>query len=313
MKNRLYNVIFPIWFLIVIPTTWLYVLPANFLIDSLVLIVGLFILKIGNKRNIYKKSILKVFLFGFLADIIGSILLILTQFVSINGAVGDFIASLVWNPSENVFSLVYICICVLISALFIYLFNYKISFKKLNIDVSKKRKLAIIMAVLTAPYLFLYPSRALYGYKDFGYEIDTSNVSDKEYSTYDGDTYITRIFAESENYINSKFVYDNKLDKVTSSISEDNGSTKVNMYISANFLDDDINEYILWARKCSLIVFLQNGDISTININLEDSKDGKIIEVLNFSKEVFEDSFGIKISDLKNDASKLNEVIYNMK
>ena len=42
---KLYNVIFPIWMLILIPPLWLVVLPGNFLIDLLVLYISMRILK----------------------------------------------------------------------------------------------------------------------------------------------------------------------------------------------------------------------------------------------------------------------------
>ena len=64
MRNkqvRLYNVLFPLWFLMIFPVTWLIVLPGNFLIDSLVLIVTLRVLKITDKKAWYKRYILKIF------------------------------------------------------------------------------------------------------------------------------------------------------------------------------------------------------------------------------------------------------------
>lgn len=38
---RLYNIILPIWLLIVLPQVWLIVLPANLIIDGLVLLLTL--------------------------------------------------------------------------------------------------------------------------------------------------------------------------------------------------------------------------------------------------------------------------------
>ena len=67
MKNRLYNLIFPIWMLIFIPMTWLIVLPANFLIDSLILLLSLFLFVKSNYWMIYKQTILKIWGFGFLS------------------------------------------------------------------------------------------------------------------------------------------------------------------------------------------------------------------------------------------------------
>ena len=36
-ENRLYNVFFPIWFLLLYPLSWIIALPVNFAVDLLVL------------------------------------------------------------------------------------------------------------------------------------------------------------------------------------------------------------------------------------------------------------------------------------
>ena len=65
MKNKnsvkLYNVLFPFWMLLLFPQMWLVILPGNFIIDSLVLIIGMSALKIADKKQWYKKHILKIF------------------------------------------------------------------------------------------------------------------------------------------------------------------------------------------------------------------------------------------------------------
>ena len=45
-KVRLYNVVFPIWLLWIVPVTWLVVLPANFIIDLAIILIALRLLKI---------------------------------------------------------------------------------------------------------------------------------------------------------------------------------------------------------------------------------------------------------------------------
>ena len=49
---RLYNVIFPVWMLVLFPIMWLIVIPANFVVDSLVLIGCMYFLKIDNKKSL---------------------------------------------------------------------------------------------------------------------------------------------------------------------------------------------------------------------------------------------------------------------
>lgn len=81
MRNKssieFYNMIFPIWLIWLFPLTWIIILPGNFIIDSLVLLITLKLLNINEKKNIYKKTILKVWGYGFLADLIGTIIMII--------------------------------------------------------------------------------------------------------------------------------------------------------------------------------------------------------------------------------------------
>ena len=69
---KLYNVIFPIWLLWLIPMTWVIVLPANFLIDLLVVVLTMKYLKVKEIKLNAKSVILKVWIFGFIADFIGT-------------------------------------------------------------------------------------------------------------------------------------------------------------------------------------------------------------------------------------------------
>ena len=54
---KLYNVLFPFWMILLFPQIWLIVLPGNFIIDSIVLIISMALLKIANKtKQIYKQG-----------------------------------------------------------------------------------------------------------------------------------------------------------------------------------------------------------------------------------------------------------------
>ncbi len=137
-RKKLYNIIFPIWFLMLFPIAWLVIIPCNFLIDSLVLILSMIILKINDRKEVYNKSIIKIVLFGFLADIIGAGLLLLVCYL--------------FELSDEI----YITLpAMVISAILIFVFDYFISFKKF--DKKNRLKLSIIYAVVTAPYTFLIP------------------------------------------------------------------------------------------------------------------------------------------------------------
>ena len=143
---RLYNILFPIWFLLFIPITWVVVLPANFVIDSLVILITMKMIGVKFKKRMYKESILKVWGFGFLADIIGAAFLFVTMWI-LELAI----------PGEDY---LYLAIAVLISAVFIFIFNYRVSFK--GYDKRTRFRMALSLSILTAPYTFLIPLNWIY-------------------------------------------------------------------------------------------------------------------------------------------------------
>lgn len=143
---KLYNVLFPFWMLLMFPPLWLIVLPANFIVDSFVLIISMFILKISDKKQWYKRHILKIYGFGILSDIIGSAYMLFLIIVFGVGRMGDEL---------------YLTIpALIISAISIFIFNYFITLKKL--DIKTRLTLSLVFAIVTAPYTFLVPSSWLY-------------------------------------------------------------------------------------------------------------------------------------------------------
>jgi hypothetical protein len=181
---KLYNVLFPIWFLLIFPITWIIVLPANFIIDSIVLLITIKLLKRADIKENYKKTILKVWMFGFLSDFIGAGILFLTQMPN-----GDwwyeYISSPVsYNPFDNLYSLSCVFIAIIASGIAIYLFNVKISFKTLNYDLKTKKVIALSLAIFTAPYILLMPSELMYDSNGSSREIQVFTnhiVSTKRY------------------------------------------------------------------------------------------------------------------------------------
>lgn len=144
---KLYNVLFPLWMLLLFPQMWLIVLPGNFIIDSLVLLVLLKMLNFSEIKKYYKRHILKIFGIGLLSDIIGSAYMLIMVMFEI-GRMGDE-----W----------YITVpALLITAVFIYVLNFYMSFK--NFDRKTRIKLSLAFAILTAPYTFLVPSEILYNF-----------------------------------------------------------------------------------------------------------------------------------------------------
>lgn len=143
---RLYNVLFPVWMLLTLPTIWYIVIPGNFLIDSLVLFLLMKVMKLEEKWEFYREHIIPVFLLGFLADILASLPMWLGVYLELGGIYGD--SPLLTIPG------------VILAGVLIYVFDYYISFRKL--DRPLRRKLALIFAVVTAPYTYLIPSKWIY-------------------------------------------------------------------------------------------------------------------------------------------------------
>lgn len=148
---KLYNVLFPVWMLILFPVTWLVVIPGNFVVDSLVLLICMKALKIDDKKAFYKKHILKIFAFGFLADIIGSACMF-----------GGLLLSDYSNLAELVMGDEFILTIpgLLVTAGLIFVLNYFLSFRKCEKPL--RLKLALTFAIATAPYTFLIPSSWIY-------------------------------------------------------------------------------------------------------------------------------------------------------
>ena len=107
---KLYNILFPFWMILLFPVAWLIVIPGNFIIDSLVLLISMCILKINNKKQWYKKYIFKIYGFGMLSDIIGSAYMFVMMMIFEIGNMGDE-----WYLTVP---------ALIISAVLIFIFNY---------------------------------------------------------------------------------------------------------------------------------------------------------------------------------------------
>ena len=62
-----------------------------------------------------------------------------------------------YNPFGNIYALLITLLGILIAGILIFIFNKKICFNKIDITQKQKFILALVMAIITAPYLFLLP------------------------------------------------------------------------------------------------------------------------------------------------------------
>lgn len=151
---RLYNVLFPIWLFWLLPTVlWLIILPANFMIDSLILILALKKQKISGCLQIWKQSILKIWIIGFFSDLIGAGLI--CGFMLLIDSLAPSWDTL-YFPGTTLISIP----GVILAGLLIYWLNKRFSFIKCGWSKIRIHNTSLILAVFSAPYAMLIP---LYG------------------------------------------------------------------------------------------------------------------------------------------------------
>lgn len=165
-NNKVYNILLPIWLIVFLPSwLWLLLIPANYLIDRIVLRWSL-----GNmteKGLFCRKHNWKVCIAGFASDFVGAIMLFaLSQLIyGVNDNVDSFLSKaadgIMFDPFSNALSLILVIAAIAISAVCIYLLD-KMILIKAGLDVDQAKKSAIRLALITAPYLYLIPSRLFY-------------------------------------------------------------------------------------------------------------------------------------------------------
>lgn len=168
----LYNVIIPVWLLFVFPPVWPFMLAGNFGIDSLVLYIGMRRLGIEDKKAFYKKHILKIWGCGFLGDLPGVLLMILPSMLeSWFPALGEEVRAFIYNevaspvmadPFSSPLAILWITLAVAVSALCLYQLNNKLCYRKTDLEDGQKKRLSLLMAIVTAPWLFYLPTKWFY-------------------------------------------------------------------------------------------------------------------------------------------------------
>ena len=159
MKNvKLYNVgWFPIWLLFLWPEFWFISLPVNFIIDSIVLVIAFAVFKVEKRKDTYLKSIKHVWGYGFVADFIGAIVMMIVSFGLYGGKETEIGLALMMNPAQNKIALLWTMLAIIIAAVFIYRFDSKYAFNNTNMSEKQKKKVSLMMAIFTAPYTMLIP------------------------------------------------------------------------------------------------------------------------------------------------------------
>ena len=164
-QKTLYNMMFPIWSLWIIPVTWIVVLPANFLVDLLVVVLTMTYLKIPDIKQNVKAVILRVWLMDFVADFIGSVYMFLVTELDFgrNDQWWEEIRESVFhNPLQSIGGFIWTTISVLFAAVFLYFINTLWCLEKAGLNDSQRKKLALSIAIFTAPYICYLPTDWFY-------------------------------------------------------------------------------------------------------------------------------------------------------
>lgn len=170
MKDiKLYNMIFPIWLMLLCPPVIFITIVGNFVIDSIVLIICFKIFKLKdagfNQKKFYKETIIYIWLFGFVGDIIGALILISSTWVlgfSIGLFSEEFSYAIAYNPFSQLNAFIFVLFTMIVSGICIFILNYKHSFKNHNLDNKIKYKISLTIAIITIPFTFLLPTEQFF-------------------------------------------------------------------------------------------------------------------------------------------------------
>ena len=156
----------PIWFFYINPIFWIVIIPITTILCSTVVYISTIYLKIYNPFRIFKKVIVKTTFFCFLCDIIvvGLVLLGTMATENLINPKSDFYNwykslrdSIYEKPLDNIFAILTLSVLILLSRIINYKLNKRYTFSKLDIEEENKKKLALAIAIFTAPYMFFFP------------------------------------------------------------------------------------------------------------------------------------------------------------
>ncbi|MCR4634583.1 MAG: hypothetical protein K5648_10720 [Erysipelotrichaceae bacterium] len=157
-ETRLYNILFPVWMLVWLPSyLWIFLIPANYLIDRFVLKKSLS--TITDKDDFLKKHTWKICIAGFFSDLIGSLAMFGSLYVTEKD--NRLVNAISFDPFSDLRAFLFVSLMVFVSAVLIYFIDKKILLKA-GLEETQARRSALYLAVFTAPYMFLFSSRWLY-------------------------------------------------------------------------------------------------------------------------------------------------------
>ncbi len=158
---RTYNILLPIWLMVWFPSwLWLILVPANYLVDRLVLSWSLGDME--DKGTFCRENTWRVCVAGFISDFAGSALLLVAMvFLGSQPGANEFAAALTLNPFANIFALLVTLAAIALAGFCIFRLDRWL-LGSAGLDPELARRAALRLAIITAPYLFLVPAALLY-------------------------------------------------------------------------------------------------------------------------------------------------------
>lgn len=159
-QTRLYNVILPIWLLLLFPQLLVLVIPGNLIVDCAVLFLTLLALKHARKGEVVKKLWWKFWLLGFAADAVGVLWMFLGWMLSVpfEELWNDTLRYIMHNPFGHPTAFLWTLTGVLIAGVCIYFFDKRAMGGLDLLTDREKTAVALAMAAVTAPWLFFIPT-----------------------------------------------------------------------------------------------------------------------------------------------------------
>ena len=159
--TKLYNVLFPSWMLMWYPRLFVILIPANYLMDTFVLSFSL--MDESLRKPFRRKHTWKICLAGFLSDFAGALILLIISIplADLNEKLYDIGHAIMLDPFSNPAGLLIVVASIAVSAVCIYSLD-KWILGRAGLDPEQVKRSALRLALITAPYLYLFPSRLLY-------------------------------------------------------------------------------------------------------------------------------------------------------
>jgi len=157
---KLYNVIFPVWLVLCIPSwLWLILIPANLAVDCLVCTLTLCALKCAQKKSVLRKVWWKLWVLGFAADAVGIVWLVVGWLLTV--PFGDVwensVGHILHNPFAHPAAFLWTLAAVALAGGCIYFWDRRVLRKCDELNARQQHIAALAMAVITAPWLFFVP------------------------------------------------------------------------------------------------------------------------------------------------------------